>query len=87
MDIFRQPGAIDGEAAMDFLMEKYGRGSQGLCYAMGYALSGWMENDLEGALAAFGTFLRVSDGFPVSNNFKDPYLFTWKGQDFHSGMI
>lgn len=86
MDIYRQLGVIDGEQALDFLMEKYGAGYPGLSYAMGYALSGWMENDLKVALAAFKGFLRVTDGF-MPANFKDPYLFSWKGKDFHSGLL
>lgn len=86
MDVYRQLGAMDGEKALDFLMDKYGAGHPGLSYTMGYAFSGWMEKDLEGALAAFKGFLRVSDGFVVTN-FKDPYLFTWKGTNFHSGLL
>lgn len=85
MEVYRQLGLIDGEQALDFLMEKYDAGNPGLSYAMGHALSGWMEHDLKGALAAFRGFLRVRDGFMPSP--KDHYLFSWKGKNFHSGLL
>ncbi|MDF1713866.1 MAG: hypothetical protein P1U90_16635 [Akkermansiaceae bacterium] len=88
MDVFRQLGAVDGEKALDYLMAKSGAANSqtvmGLPHAMGFAFSGWMESDLEGALAAFEGFLIGGGGtfaHPGTNMFK------WKGKEFYSGMF
>lgn len=87
MDVFRELGAVDGEQAMDYLMDLYGKGSPGLAYAMGYALTGWMEKDFDSASQALFEFLDKPNhnvGFAHPNA---PYLFKWKGERFHSGLM
>lgn len=88
MDVFRQLGVVDGEKSLEFLMVRYGDDSTGMMaglpQAMAFAFSGWMENDLEGALAAFQTFVRVPDGLSVSPT---NHMFQWKGQSFYTGLF
>ncbi len=88
MDVFRQLGAVDGEKALDYLMERGGgehsQAAMGLPHAMGFAFSGWMESDLEGALSAFKGFLNGKGGM-----FARPgtYMFNWKGKEFYTGLF
>lgn len=87
MDVFRELGAVDGEAALDHLMDFYGKGNQGLAYAMGYALTGWMEKDFDSAKEALFQFLDNPNYTIGFSNPNSPYLFKWKGEKFHSGMM
>ena len=87
MKIFEELGALDGEEAVDFLFEKYGKG-HGTYLPMVFAMRGWMEQDMEGALAAFKGFL--ANGKPgfvhnLSGSGLGGNLFMWKGESFHSG--
>ena len=86
MDVYRQLGKVDGEASLQFLLEKYGKGNAFVAYAMAYALTGWMEEDFEGAMAGFQEFVKQPNGF-VFTNPNDPFLFQWKGEEFHSGLM
>lgn len=84
MEIYRQLGVLEGEEALDLIFARYGK-SQSTFLPMTFAISGWMENDMEGALAAFKSFLNgktVSFGHtPFTKG-----LFQWKGEEFHSGI-
>jgi hypothetical protein len=88
MDVFRQLGVVDGEKALDYLMERGGgdhsQVAMSLPHAMGFAFSGWMESDLEGALSAFKGFLNGKGGM-----FARPgtYMFNWKGKEFYTGLF
>ena len=87
MDVFRQLGGVEGESAMDYLVDFYGKGCPGLAYTMGYALTGWMEKDFEAAMAAFHDFVREPNAVIGFVRPGDPLLFQWKGEKFHSGLM
>ena len=82
--IFEQLGALEGEAAVDLLFEKYHKG-QSAYVPMTFAMMGWMETDMEAALAAFKSFAKgrnVNFGQSFSQG-----LFQWQGVSFHSGLM
>ena len=84
MAAFQRLGRLDGEKALDYLMAQYGSNPvmmAGLPHAMAFAFAGWMERDLEGALAGFRDFVQVSDGLSAAGR----SYFRWKGKDFYSG--
>lgn len=81
--IFVELGALEHEAAVDYIFERYGRGHSSYL-PMTFAMTGWMETDLEAAINSFKGFLKRSPGAPwnpVPNG-----LFQWKGVDFHSSL-
>ena len=81
--VFVDLGALEGEAAVDEIFGKYKKG-QDAYLPMTFAMTGWMEEDLEGALAAFKIFLK---GRPVSFvHSLSEGLFQWQGESFHSGL-
>lgn len=85
LTIFEELGAYDGEAAVDYLFEKYGK-SQGTYLPMVFAMRGWMERDMDAALEAFRGFLKNGKvGFVHNINQPGAHLFVWKGESFHSG--
>ena len=85
LQIFEKLGELEGEAAVDFLFEKYGK-SQLAYLPMIYAMRGWMEEDLEAGLVAFkGLLVNGQVGFALSHLSGE--LFQWKGQKFHSGLF
>ena len=85
MAMFVKLGALEGEAAVDFIFNKYGNG-QSTYLPMTFAMTGWMENDLEAGLAAFKGFLKNGQsGF--AHSISKGGLFQWKGKVFHSGMM
>ena len=51
--LFRRLGKLEGEAALDFLLEKYGKEQGYTGLAMTFAILGWMEADPEAAIKAF----------------------------------
>ncbi|MDB4537155.1 hypothetical protein N9230_00905 [Akkermansiaceae bacterium] len=91
-EIFEKLGALEGEAAVDYVFAKYGKGAS-TYLPMTFAMRGWMETDLEAGLAAFKGFLKngradfafsVSSGGPFGDS--SGGLFQWKGEGFHSGI-
>lgn len=83
-EIFSRVGALEGEAAVDLIFEKYQKG-QSAYLPMTFAMIGWMETDLETALAAFKGFL--SNRSPAFASSLSEGLFQWKGVRFHSGLM
>lgn len=84
MAIFEKFGALEGEAAVDYIFQRYGKG-QSAYLPMTYAMRGWLEADPDAAFAAFKGFLKNGKaGFQVS--FTSSGLFEWKGESFHSGL-
>ena len=85
LEIFAKLGALEGEAAVDYIFERYGKG-QSSYLPMTFAMKGWMETDLEAGLAAFKGFLkngRVGFAFTLSSG----GLFEWKGVGFSFGAF
>ena len=52
LDIYRQLGVVDGEESINYLFNTISN-KQSSVFAMTAALTGWMETDMEAALAAF----------------------------------
>ena len=85
MAIFEKFGALEGEAAVDYIFQRYGKG-QSAYLPMTYAMRGWLETDPDAAFAAFKGFLKNGKaGF--QHSFTSSGLFEWKGVSFHSGMM
>ena len=89
LDIYRQLGVVDGGESINYLFNTISN-KQSSVFAMTAALTGWMETDMEAALAAFQKLNEVTPGSaPSLHHGKSPLpgsLFEWQGQHFHSGM-
>ena len=51
--LFRRLGELEGEEAINYLLEKYGEEEPTTALGITFAILGWMDVDLEAALAAF----------------------------------
>ena len=77
--ILERFGAMEGEAALDELLTRYGAGGFS-AQAMALAIAGWMETDQEAALAALRDMTSASGtGFSLS-------ILNWKGANLISGV-
>ena len=83
--IFADLGALEGEAAVDYIFERYGTG-QSAYLPMTFAMAGWMETNMEEALLAFKGFLKTRTGRHPNPGLAGG-LFEWKGVSFHSGLM
>jgi hypothetical protein len=77
--LFRRLGELEGEQALDDLVERYGKG-QFTAIAMTEAVIGWMSVDRDEALAAFDRMMRGKPGSQLGRG------ITWNACEILSGF-
>jgi len=74
--LFRRLGKLQGEAALDEILDRYQNGGSYASMAMMHAVLGWMEVDREAAIAAFRELAAGASGNAI---------ISWKGTNVRSG--
>ena len=85
--LFRRLGKLEGEEALDFLMEKYGREQGFTGLAMTFAILGWMEADPEAAIKAFQQLNRSNTPNLPSMMWRNETVLTGFGGELRPAIV
>jgi hypothetical protein len=85
--LFRRLGKLEGEEALDFLMEKYGKEQGFTGLAMTFAILGWMEVDPEAAIKAFQQLNRSNTPNLPSMMWRNETVLTGFGGELRPAIV
>jgi hypothetical protein len=85
--LFRRLGKLEGEEALDFLLERYGKEQGFTGLAMTFAILGWMEADPEAAIRAFQQLNRCNTPNLPSMMWRNETVLTGFGGELRPAIV